>query len=1325
MKTQFTMARTLLAGVALVSLIASPLARADYSSTVLSQGPVGYWRLNETLTPSVVAGAVNSGSLGGAVLGAFNNYPTRGLTGPFTGSKAVGLDGSSQTVTTPWQAAINPNPFSVELWVKPDQASFFGYVGSSVHLATSRSGWYLAQDNGGTFGHGDSFVIRLFNQNGTTQTITLWAPVLGAGVWHHLVLTYDGANAALYENGVLASGSGPAGFVANVDLQFSLGFRSDTGFPWPGQVAEVAVYGAGLTSGQVANHYTVATTTPASYASTVTTDAALLYYRFQEPIDPPAANLGSKGASGNGLFIADTKAGVAGPASPTYPGLEAANKAAAFDAGGGVVRIPPLNLNVNTFTISCWINATNAQAAGAGIVIHGSGTSASGLTIDSSGGLGLGYIWNNNNYGWNPTPDSSGAFPALPDSQWAYAALVIQPTEAALYICDANNSGNFTSITNTFNVSHAAQAFASATLFGAAGGYANRNLNAGLDEVAIFDRALGAGELFTQYATAVGGVKPRVFVDLIGPTDPVAAGDPIVLKVDAGGTAPLTFIWHSTSGAADVVTTTNVFVIPTAALSDAGDYDVTITNLSGSASSGPVHVSTITPTMPTATEWLGFHDRTLYKGGTLKLAVAATGGGLKYKWYKGGSVIAGATATSYIIPGVTNTDAGNFSVLITNAVGSISNGPIAITIPNVGSNTYDGVIITAGPEAWWRLDETGSTNMFDGMGRHDGVYTNAEGGVTLPTMGATGALITNANKAATFSSTGKGIGMAPFSPDLNPGKFSIEAWVKPSVTTGQVPFSSSYGGGGCFLYENAGWWNGAIPTLTVFGNNNNVNTAGAIIAGQWSHVVIRYDNTVQSGGTFYPFTLYVNGQTDGYIWGGGPQNTGGPFIIGARGVSASVLADLFADATIDEVAVYKRVLSATEIQSHYATRGFEVIPPAFTSPFLSQTVTMGKSITFSTTVVGTTPVLNWYKGTPLASAPIATGTNTIRFSSTALGDSGTYSLVASNSAGTATNTATLTVISPVGYANVTNNLVLHLTFDTDTTDSSGRANDGTPSSPTAPAFVPGHIGAQALEYTTVMSGASVASASYVTLGAVAPTDLRFGVGTSFTVGLWVKLGVGSLIGDLPFIGTETNSANNPGWVLCPSYQKGGWQWDLNDGSVNIDVNGPDASINDGNWHNFVLVVDRTAAAADTYLDGVHVASRSIATLGSLDHDWPIVIGQDPSLVYTEGGTAAVDDIGIWREALTPLQVAQIASAGATAGRSFNTVAPPLPTLTVSRSGADLVLTYTGGTLVESTTLCPTCPNPPGEKDTWTPVAGASSPWTVTPSGAKKFYSVRE
>jgi len=1305
--------------VMLASLAVLP-ARADYQSTVVDQGPVGYWRLNETTAPVANGTTANLGSLGSSAMGTYVGSPTHHLPGPFTGSLAVGFDGSSQYVSTPWVTGLNTSTFSIELWVNPAQVPKFAYIASSAQLTSPRSGWYLAQDDGSTFGFGSAFVFRTFAQNGTTPAWTVATPVPPAGTWTHLVITYDGTIGAMYTNGSLAMSVTNSSYVANVDALFTVGIRSSLNFPWPGEVAEEAAYSGALSAAQVAAHYTAATTAPSSYATTVLADSPVLYYRFPEAADVAAANIGTLGSAATGKYPVGTTPGAAGPRQPTYPGFEANNYAVTVPGTGPSVSVPALHLNTNAVTITAWIKPS-AFPPFAGVVMCDAGTTpATGLNLDPNG-TGIGYTWNNdaNTYNWIPSTDSG--LPLLQSGVWSFVALVVDPNQAAIYLCDANNAANFTGVTNSPPGGHTPAKFDGATLFGSDANAAAYAFAGGIDEVAIFNRALGKGEVYSQYATAVGGLKPLIFGDLQGPIGPVAAGDPIVLVVDAGGTPPLTYTWHR-SGTNYAITSTGTLTIANSTLSDQNTYDVRISSSLGSTNSQSVFVQVVTPSVPQIDQLLGYQSRTLYPTGTLSFAVSATGGGLKYQWYKNASPIASATASAYTVASVTTGNAGRYSLSISNAVGTATSGPpVVITIPSVTAGSYEAAMVASAPEAWWRLDEVpGSTNMFDGMGRHDGAYTNAAGSGSLPTLGVPGALINDTNTAASFSSTGQGIGLVPFSPTLNAGQQTIEAWVKTSVLNGQVPVSSSYGTGGNWMQSIDGWWYGDCSS-GYWGNNLFLNTNASIIPGYWSYIVLIYDPV---GSSAYPNKLFVNGTTDGYIWGAAPVNTGGPFIIGGRGVSAATLVDRLFDGQVDEVAVYQRVLSGAEMAAHLAARGIVIIPATFTKPLLSQTVTTGKNISFTTSVLGTAPVLlQWYKdGTLISGANTATYT----IASTAVGDSGSYTLWATNAGATNSLSASLTVIPPVSYANVTNGLVLHLRFDGDTVDSSGHGNDGTGSSSPAPAFVPGIIGAQALQYTTLTNGLTnvvVTSASYVTLGTVGsgpPADLQFGASTSFSVGLWVKVATNDLQGDLPYIGTATNSNNNPGWDLSPSYRLGGWQWNLNDGvktpGNNVNVSGPDSSINDGNWHNFVVTVDRTAKVANSYLDGVHTASQSISSLGNIDNNnyWPIVIGQDPTLAYPEAGSATMDDVGIWRRALTSLEVANIASAGSTGGRSFDTVGP-IP-IAIAQSGGRLILNYGAGTLLESTTLGPSA--------SWTPVPGASAPsYTVTPSGTGKYYRV--
>ncbi len=1313
----------------LLALSAVMTVGADYQSTLLSQDPVGYYRLNETVQPVSSAGAyaTNLGSLGVSADGSYASSPVLGSPGPFPGASSVDLNGTSQYISTPWSPGLNTTNFTFELWAKPAQAPLFKYLASSVDFdGTGRSGWYLAQDDGSTFGAGSAWVVRIFTRNGNGFGGQVDAPILGAGIWVHLAVTYDDTTRLLsiYTNGVLAeavtatAGANGLAYVPNQNLSnddpLTVGARGTAGssFYWPGNAAQAAVYGTALSADRVAAHYAAATAA-GTYAAAVQADAPLLYHDYSWPFPAPiAANLGTLGSAGNGLFLPGSKAGVTGPVPPVYPGFAATNKAPAFIADGGAVQLPALNLNTNTITISAWVNATNAQKLGAGLVVNGAG---SGLIIDGAfGGLGLGYYWNNTAGTFNWSPSADAGLPALPNSQWAFAALVVQPTEANIYI-GLTNGGTitFSGVTNFFT--HVNQAFSAATLVGSDLGDPEYSFNGAIDEVAVWKRALSSGELYTQFATAVDGVAAAILTGLEGPDGPAAVGDPLVLSVNAGGTPPLVYTWFKDTVALATTTNTGTFTIASAVLADAGTYEVTVTNNFGSASSQPVPVTVVNPVTPQIVGQQGFYaSRVLYPTGTLHLAVSAIGGGLKYQWYKDGTAIPSAIDSTYRVASVSAANAGSYTVVVTNSVGGVTNGPAGITIATVVPGSYEAAVVGSGPEAWWRLDESaGSTNLFDGVGRHDGIYTNINGAGSLPTLGVTGALIGNTNTAVSFNASG-GIGLSPFSPQLNPGKFSVELWVRTTdLAQFGVAVTSGDAGGAWAWYANGGNWNGYSPADGAVTPLQDYPEYGAPIAsGLWTHLVITYDETTIIDGSAYPYRYWINGANAGFVWQGDPATTSGPFIIG--GTDPAVRANRFFNGQVDEIAVYSRVISATEITNHIAARGVELVVPTFTSQPLPQTVTVGRSVTFSAAAVGSpAPIAyQWLKdGTPVPSATASS----YNIPSVALTDAGAYSLRATNLAGTNfSTTANLVVVPATGFANVTNGLVLHLRFDGDAQDSSGKGNNGTASSSPAPVFEAGKVGAQAAKFeTTTLNGTNFSTASWVDLGT--PPDLLFGSTTSFSVGLWVKFPTNALPGDLPFIGTATNAANNPGWFIGPTFENGGWQWNLNDGVNNIGVSGPNNSINDGQWHNFIVAVDRGGPVANAYLDGLLVSTRSLTGLGSIDVGGAVTIGQDPARIYSEAGTFTLDDIGIWRRALTPLEVAQIGAAGA-AGRSFDTVAPPSVILTLTPSGGNLILGYSSGTLQESTNVGPSA--------VWTPVPGATPPsTTVTPTNAANFYRV--
>ena len=140
--------------------------------------------------------------------------------------------------------------------------------------------------------------------------------------------------------------------------------------------------------------------------------------------------------------------------------------------GSSYVLVPPLNLNNNTLTITAWVNRDGDQNQFTGIFYFADIYTASGFIFGSDNELA--YIWNN-----DPSTYffSSGLVP--PTNQWAFVALVVQPTQAELYMV---TNGILSGATNF--TTHAVTAFEGASYIGADtiyGFYTGQ-----LDEVAVY-----------------------------------------------------------------------------------------------------------------------------------------------------------------------------------------------------------------------------------------------------------------------------------------------------------------------------------------------------------------------------------------------------------------------------------------------------------------------------------------------------------------------------------------------------------------------------------------------------------------------------------------------------------------------------------------------------------------------------------------------------------------------------------------------------------------------------------------------------------------------
>ncbi len=146
----------------------------------------------------------------------------------------------------------------------------------------------------------------------------------------------------------------------------------------------------------------------------------------------------------------------------------------------------------------------------------------------------------------------------------------------------------------------------------------------------------------------------------------VDQGATAVFSVAATGTAPLTYQWSRNGAPISGATTANL-TLSSVQPSVAGSYTVAVSNTAGAISSSVATL--VVNTAPVIA--LQPRTQTALAGSVVSFAVTAGGGtSFNYQWRKNGLQIAGATAASLTLTGVTSADSGNYDVLVSNGLGT-------------------------------------------------------------------------------------------------------------------------------------------------------------------------------------------------------------------------------------------------------------------------------------------------------------------------------------------------------------------------------------------------------------------------------------------------------------------------------------------------------------------------------------------------------------------------------------------------------------------------------------------------------------------------------
>ncbi len=229
-----------LAGVALMT---TATVRADYQSTVLGDNPLAFYALNPgTDGTSTAPDLTGNGNDGQAVNISAATGPSQYITNAanFNGAAAIDLSQGNSP------GLLNfTGPITLEAWAQPSSSSEFADILAKGY-DSSTSQEIVIRVNG-------PYGANYFGSSGT-QGVTGGTQTTN---WTYIVLSSDGTNTTLYENGIkVAQAADTGGSVAfNDDWMIGNGSSAGNGRLFNGNISEVAIYGHGLTAAQVLNHY--------------------------------------------------------------------------------------------------------------------------------------------------------------------------------------------------------------------------------------------------------------------------------------------------------------------------------------------------------------------------------------------------------------------------------------------------------------------------------------------------------------------------------------------------------------------------------------------------------------------------------------------------------------------------------------------------------------------------------------------------------------------------------------------------------------------------------------------------------------------------------------------------------------------------------------------------------------------------------------------------------------------------------------------------------------------------------------------------------------
>jgi hypothetical protein len=171
-----------------------------------------------------------------------------------------------------------------------------------------------------------------------------------------------------------------------------------------------------------------------------------------------------------------------------------------------------------------------------------------------------------------------------------------------------------------------------------------------------------------------GGAPPGI------PTQPtnlaVLAYSPAMFSLVATGTPPLSYQWRR-NGVNIAGATSSSYLIASVPPLENAVYSAVVFNSAGAVVSSNATLLSATAAVIQQQP----QNASAFPGGSVSFSVSAgSTTPLTYQWRRGGTNIPGATAATHTIPGVQPSDAGQYVVAITDAIGTILSQPATLTV---------------------------------------------------------------------------------------------------------------------------------------------------------------------------------------------------------------------------------------------------------------------------------------------------------------------------------------------------------------------------------------------------------------------------------------------------------------------------------------------------------------------------------------------------------------------------------------------------------------------------------------------------------------------